>query len=78
MSDTRWEIHQNDNYKIYRSSWDWFFKYTVCGPRGEIVDCTCTLWGARRAIKRHIKKYGGRRPKHWEGELVAQYPKEGR
>lgn len=58
----------DDEYRVYRSG-NWFFRYDVSGPPyGSLLTVTCSLWWARRAIRRNRRKTS--RPGWWTNQVV--------
>lgn len=68
-----WERCGDGDYKVYVGPRP--LPYTVIGPGGEVVGCTSTLWGAKRAIRKHREK--GTPPKTWERPIVHTEPASG-
>lgn len=53
--------------------------YTVTGPKGRLVGCAFTLWGAKMAISRDKRKQARKQDKpekmrYWEYPVVYQDP----
>lgn len=60
-------LYDGKSYKVYRNG---RFDFTVTAPSGRIVACRLTIWGARRAIRRHMRREtrGG----WWDAPIVVE------
>lgn len=78
--DPAWDrLKTGDTYKIYRDPtqrWNPFrFRYTVARPEGGVLAVAASLWGARYAVRREIKRLdGGKKRYFWERPLVDEIP----
>jgi len=78
---SNWDkLHDGKTYKIY-DDWDGLldliWRYTVAAPDGEPIAARSTVWGARRAVRRHqrkVRKHGPDR-KWWDKPLVGEVPR---
>lgn len=70
MADAAWEkLHDGKTFKVYRDG-DFLLRYTVADPEGRVVACTSTLWGARRVIRRAVRR--ARKAEWWNAPIVAE------
>ena len=75
MNDRAWEhLKTSPTYKIYRAPDGWWdpFPYTVARPDGSVLTCTATIWGARWAIRRAIRKGDRKKVSFWGRSLVEE------
>ena len=74
-SESAWEkLNDGKTYKVYKDRGSWLFPYTVTAPSGRVITITSTMWGARRAIRKHEREQA--EPAWWDAPVVAEVPKE--